>query len=160
MQWFVSLRTLAIAVFARVSRMLFSNAMRQGSDSEQSVGTRGEAIAADFLRRRGLKILYRSYRSPLGEIDLIALDRTRRFQKTVVFVEVKTWSTPSQGGPSNAVDKHKQERLTRLALEFLKKHHLLERPARFDVVQVILNPLSVRHFENAFEATGKYQWFS
>ncbi len=107
-----------------------------------------------------MKILHQGYRSPLGEIDLVALDRSDRKRPTLVFVEVKTWSNSAQGGPADAVDDRKQERLTRLALEYLKRYHLLERSARFDVVQVILEPLSIRHFANAFEATGKYQWFS
>ena len=127
---------------------------------ESSVGDRGEELAAKYLRSQGLKILHRGYRSPLGEIDIIAIDASDRNRRTIVFVEVKTWSSPAQGGPSDAVDERKQERLTRLALEFLKRHHLLESPARFDVVQVILVPLSIRHFPNAFEATGKFQWFS
>jgi len=128
--------------------------------NKPSVGARGEELAADFLRKQKMKILHRSYRSPLGEIDIIAIDQSDRSRRTIVFVEVKTWSSPAQGGPSDAVDERKQERLTRLALEFLKRHHLLESRARFDVVQVILEPLSIRHFPNAFEATGKYQWFS
>ncbi len=128
--------------------------------SKKSVGARGEDIAANFLREQGLKILHRSYRSPIGEIDIIAVDQLDRRHRTIVFVEVKTWTTSSQGGPADAVDERKQERLTRLALEFLKRYRLLENRARFDVVQVILEPLAIRHFPNAFEATGKYQWFS
>ncbi len=128
--------------------------------SELSVGARGEQLAAIYLRRKGMRILHRGYRSPLGEIDIVAVDQPKRSPRVLVFVEVKTWSVPSQGGPADAVDSLKQERLTRLALEFLKRHRLLECPARFDVVQVILEPLSIRHFPNAFEATGKFQWFS
>jgi putative endonuclease len=125
-----------------------------------SVGERGERIAEQHLKRSGYRILFRSYRTSLGEIDLVVLSKTRTGAKQIVFVEVKAWTNPGEGGPSDAVDDRKQERLTRLALEFLKKHRLLDCPARFDVVEVVLNPLSVRHFENAFEATGKYQWFS
>jgi len=127
---------------------------------ESSVGGRGEELAANYLRGQGIKILHRGYRSPLGEIDIIAVDPSADRGRVLVFVEVKTWSLPAQGGPADAVDDRKQERLTRLALEFLKRHHLLESPARFDVIQVILEPLSIRHFPNAFEATGKFQWFS
>ncbi len=159
MLWLDSLRT-QMATTYRVLSSLFSSSVSGDAHSGISVGDRGEQLAADYLRRQGLKILYRSYRSPLGEIDIIAVDRTSRHGKMMVFVEVKTWSSPVQGGPADAVDDRKQERLTRLALEFLKRHHLLETPARFDVVQVILEPLQIRHFPNAFEATGKYQWFS
>lgn len=136
------------------------NAARRKNSTLPSVGARGEEMAAAFLRRQGMIILFQGYRSPLGEIDIVAVDQADRKRRTIVFVEVKTWTSPGVGGPSDAVDDRKQERLTRLALEFLKRHHLLESRARLDVIQVILNPLSIRHFPNAFEAIGKYQWFS
>ena len=142
-------------------RKLIKSLIATRIDTETgSVGQRGERIAEQLLKRAGYRILFRSYRTSLGEIDLVALGKTRTGAKQIVFVEVKAWSSPSEGGPSDAVDDRKQERLTRLALEFLKKHRLLDCPARFDVVEVILNPPSTRHFENAFEATGKFQWYS
>jgi putative endonuclease len=145
---------------ASTSEKLIGSIWQKTIANKSSVGARGEELAEEFLRKQGMKILHRSYRSPIGEIDIIALDVSDRSRRTIVFVEVKTWTSPAQGGPADAVDERKQERLTRLALEFLKRHRLLENPARFDVVQVILEPFSLRHFPNAFEATGKYQWFS
>ncbi len=139
---------------------------KKEKEPELRTGPEGERIAARFLREKGFKILHQSYRSPLGEIDLIAVEKKRNvsnrsIEKVLVFVEVKTWTHPvPSAGPSDAVDLQKQNRLTRLALEYLKKHRLLETKARFDVIEVILVPLQIRHFENAFEATGKFQWFS
>jgi putative endonuclease len=129
--------------------------------ADASVGQRGERLAAEFLKKIGYRILFQGYRSSLGELDIIALDETHRGRSTVVFVEVKTWTKPfREGGPADAVDQRKQQKLTRLALEFLKTHGLMESQARFDVVEVILEPQTIRHFVNAFEATGKNQWFS
>jgi putative endonuclease len=129
--------------------------------STYSVGAAGEQFAAVFLKKEcGYVILKRGYRNWLGEIDIIALDKKRGSHGTIVFVEVKTWTHPSEGSPADAVDQNKQERLTRLALEFLKSRRLLEASARFDVVEVILSPRSVRHFQNAFEPTGRFQWFA
>jgi putative endonuclease len=58
----------------------------------------------------------------------------------------------------------KQRRLTDLALRFLKKHKLLDRRARFDVVAVTWSneqsAPTIEHFPNAFEATGRFQMFS
>lgn len=133
---------------------------RSIGETEESTGRRGEKHAVSHLRQQGLRILHQGYRSWLGEIDIIALDARVRQRKVLVFVEVKTWSRPSEGGPSDAVDQEKQQRLTRLALEFMKSRRLLDCSARFDVVEVILAPLSIRHFPDAFEATGSYQWFS
>lgn len=129
-----------------------------GSLGSGSLGYSGEQQAARYLQRLGYRILARGHRQRLGEIDLIALDG-----RTLVFVEVKTWRRGDIGDPSEAVDERKQERLTRAALVYLKKRHLLEQPARFDVVSVVwpapeAKP-EIRHFINAFEAVGKWQMY-
>ena len=124
----------------------------------RSLGQRGEAAAAKFLKKKGYLLVARSDRMRLGEIDLVAVDG-----RTVVFVEVKTRRSHESGHPAEAVDEDKQRRLTRLALTYLKRHNLLEYPARFDVVAVTWaddrrEPV-IEHFENAFEAVGKWQLF-
>ena len=102
-----------------------------GSFPRRRLGQRGEAAAARYLRRRGYKILARGDRLRPGELDLVVLDGD-----TIVFVEVKTRQSQEAGHPAEAVDEDKQRRLTRLAVTFLKRHGLLERPARFDVVAI------------------------
>jgi len=118
----------------------------------ESLGNRGERLAASYLRRLGYKIISRSATGKLGELDLVALDG-----QTVVFVEVKTRQSADQGHPAEAVDRQKQHRLTRVALGYLRRHGLLEHPARFDVVAITW-PLDgkpqVEHIKGAFEATG------
>jgi len=123
------------------------------------LGRRGERAAARYLRRLGYRILVHSDRSKPGEIDLVAVDG-----RTVVFVEVKTRNSDETGHPFEAVDDEKQRRLTRLALAYLKRHHLMEYPARFDVVSVVWpagrrRPL-IEHFPNAFEAAGRWGLYS
>ena len=119
------------------------------------LGDRGEREAARMLRRAGLKILTRNYRTGQGEVDLIARDGA-----TLVFVEVKS---RKQGAPAEAVTPEKQRRLTLAALHFLKRHGLLEQPCRFDVVAIVWpegrRPASIEHFSNAFEAVGRGQMF-
>ncbi len=124
--------------------------------SYQSLDRRGERAAERFLRRRGMKIVGRRERDRLGELDLIAVDG-----RTVVFVEVKTRRHHGAGHPAEAVDQDKQQRLTRLALAYLKRHDLLECSARFDVVAVTW-PADARrptidYYQNAFEAVGRGQ---
>ena len=123
----------------------------------QPLGRQGENAAARFLRQRGYKILARGDRLEWGELDLVALD-----QETVVFVEVKT-RRGDAGHPAEAVDAVKQQRLTRLALAWLKRHGLLERPARFDVIAITAkdgcrSPV-IQHFPNAFDAVGNWQYY-
>lgn len=125
----------------------------------QTLGQRGEAAAARYLEKKGYVIVARSDRMRHGELDLVAVD-----QRTVVFVEVKTRRSHEAGHPADAVDEDKQRRLTRLALIYLKKHHLLENSARFDVVAVTWpddgrEPV-IEHYVNAFPAVGQWQLFS
>lgn len=119
------------------------------------LGDRGEREAARALRRQGLRIIVRGYRTPRGEIDLIARDRD-----TLVFVEVKT---RRQGTPAEAVTAEKQRRLTLAALQFLKEHRLLDQRCRFDVVAIVWpedrRAPAIEHIRNAFEAYGTGQMF-
>jgi putative endonuclease len=115
------------------------------------LGDRGEREAARWLRRQGLRILVRGYRTPRGEVDLIARDGD-----TVVFVEVKTRRA---GEPAEAVTAEKQRRISLAALQFLKRHGLLETRSRFDVVALVWPAASraptVEHIRNAFEYGGR-----
>ena len=126
---------------------------------KKTLGQRGEAAAARYLRRRGYKVLARGDRQGPGELDLVMLDR-----RTIVFVEVKTRQSHDGGHPAEAVDELKQRRLTRSAVTFLKRYRLLNRPARFDVVAVTWPEgkwfPTVEHISNAFEAAGKWEFYS
>ena len=119
------------------------------------LGDAGEREAARSLRRHGMKVLCRGYRTDHGEIDLVALDGD-----VVVFVEVKA---RRHGEPAEAVTPEKQRRLTLAALHFLKKHRLLDQPCRFDVVAIVWpedrSPPRIEHIRDAFEAVGRWQMF-
>ncbi len=125
----------------------------------KTLGRRGEDAAARYLRRRGYKILARGDQSGPGELDLVALDH-----RTIVFIEVKTRQTHAAGHPAEAVDDGKQRRLTRLAVTFLKRHGLLEQPARFDVIAITWPEgkwfPKIEHIKNAFDAVGQQEFFS
>jgi putative endonuclease len=54
---------------------------------KKAVGTLGESVAAEFLRRKGFAVITMNYRKPWGEIDIIA-----EKGNSVRFVEVKTLS--------------------------------------------------------------------
>ena len=64
-------------------------------------------------------VVDRGYSEKFGEIDLIAVD-----ERTVVFVEVKTRSSDFAGAPVEAVDDAKQEKISRVATSFIKRHGL------------------------------------
>jgi putative endonuclease len=125
----------------------------------RTLGRRGEMAAARHLKKLGYKIVSRGNRLQPGELDLVAVEG-----RTVVFVEVKTRQSEQAGHPSEAVDPAKQRRLTRLAVTFLKRHGLMEYPARFDVIAVTWPEGSrtpaIEHIKNAFDAAGKWEFYS
>jgi putative endonuclease len=119
------------------------------------LGDRGERAAARHLKRQGMRILLRGYRTRQGEIDLIARDGD-----TLVFIEVKA---RRRGVPAEAVTPEKERRLSLAALQFLRRHNLLEVRSRFDIVAIVWpddrTPPQIEHFKNAFEAVGRWQMF-
>jgi putative endonuclease len=126
---------------------------------KKSLGQRGEDAAARFLKRQGLRVIERGYDSPLGEIDIIAVN-----DGTVVFIEVKTRTSDDAGHPTEAIDATKQRRMTNAALAYLKSKRLLQHSARFDVVAVTWpadkREPTIEHYRNAFAPTGSGQFFS
>jgi putative endonuclease len=104
----------------------------QDPQQRRQFGQWAEELAADFLRRRGLRILFRNYRCPSGELDLIARDGN-----VIVFVEVRATASGEPLRPALSIDEKKERRLWRLAHYFLAQHHLLGVMARFDVVLVV-----------------------
>lgn len=124
-----------------------------------SLDRRGERAAERYLRHLGYTIVARRLRMRMGELDLVAVDG-----HTIVFVEVKTRRSHNAGHPAEAVGPEKQQQLTRLALAYLKRHDLLEYPARFDVVAVTwpdaARKPTIEHYPNAFPAIGRGQMFS
>lgn len=113
----------------------------------KTFGSKGEDIAADFLKGKGYKILYRNYKTPLGEADIVA-----RNGDTIIFIEVKARSTDSFGQPFEAVNFRKQEKLKRIALYYLKHNNRIESPVRFDVISILSKDgkAEVNHIKEAF----------
>jgi putative endonuclease len=113
-----------------------------------SLGLSGEALAEDHLRGLGYEIVARDVRTPLGQLDLVAVDG-----RTLVFVEVKTRAGHGFGLPQEAVDARKIRKLRQLGLYYLKmRPH--RGPVRFDVIGLTVRqgqPLRVDHVKNAID---------
>jgi putative endonuclease len=113
------------------------------------LGKTGEDLACRELEQRGYAILARRYRRRGGELDIVARDG-----ETIVFVEVKAREGREFGDACEAVTPWKHRRMTHLATEFLARHHLVDRPCRFDVVSIHFaggEPV-IELFQNAFDA--------
>jgi putative endonuclease len=112
------------------------------------LGIRGENFAAKFLKKIGYKIIARNYKTPIGEIDIVAQDGN-----TIVFVEVKTRADNFFGQPFEAVNNRKRQKLRKLGLLYLKRQKR-ELPARFDVLSIICShngKKEIEHIKDAFE---------
>lgn len=106
-------------------------------------GGQGERLAEQFLLKKGLSLVERSYRCKIGQIDLVMRDG-----ETLVFIEVKNRSTSAFGAPEEAVDGRKQRKLARLAQAFLQHRRVGDVPVRFDVIAILGG--EIRHLPDAF----------
>lgn len=107
-------------------------------------GLWAEAVCRLSLRLKFYRIVASRVKTPLGEIDLIAVRG-----RSLVFIEVK--ARPEAAQASEAVSAHQKERLSRAAAAFLARHpRYAAYHARFDVM-LVLPWRMPRHIENAFE---------
>lgn len=97
--------------------------------NKREAGKRGEDLAIRHLKKRGYRIVARNFRTPLGEIDIIAKDG-----ETLTFIEVKT--STSSLDPIEAITPSKIHHITRVAHLFLKSKGREDQDCRFDVVAV------------------------
>ena len=113
------------------------------------LGKRGEELAAEFLLKKGYRILERNWRLGKNEIDIIAADG-----KCIVVVEVKTRQSATFGEPETAVNREKQRALIRAANAYVRYRNI-HSEVRFDILSIILTKTSeqIHHIEDAFYPT-------
>ncbi len=97
----------------------------------QKLGREGEELARKFLLSKGYKIVKRNFRTPFGEIDLIAYQK-----KVLAFIEVRTKTSSNFGTPEESISLSKKKKISRVASFYLKAKRLKENDidCRFDVV--------------------------
>ena len=114
-------------------------------------GAWGEALAAEFLRKKKYNLVAAGYRSRFGEIDLIVENK-----QYLVFVEVKLRKNADFAAAREYVDRRKQDKIRITASIYLSQHPTKLQP-RFDVVEIYCpqgrataDP-QINHLEGAFE---------
>ena len=114
----------------------------------RDTGIQGERIAADFLIRKGYRILETNFRCPEGEIDIVARDGDY-----LVFIEVRTKKSLSFGSPEESITPAKMKKLRDTAASYQQTHDDLPPLWRIDVVALELDqkgtPLRIELIENA-----------
>lgn len=113
----------------------------------KTLGNKGESIAVEYLREKGMTILERNVTSRWGEIDIIALRG-----QVLVFVEVKTKTGFIHGKPYEAVNYRKVEALKRAAQFYIMKNKRREEKYAIDVVSIVMctsgEVIEIQHFDN------------
>lgn len=115
---------------------------RAAANSTTLLGERGEALAVDYLKKHGFRIVVTNFKVPVGrnskgasvtgEIDIIALDGD-----TLCFVEVKTRRSNEFTPVITAVDLQKQRQITRTAKVYRRMFGIRGVEYRYDVVTVL-----------------------
>ncbi len=109
-------------------------------------GLSAESRAAAFLMAKGYRILAKRYRTPHGELDLVAKRRN-----LVAFVEVKARATLDEA--AYAVTPRQQARIINAAQAWLVAHpDYAEFELRFDAMLIAPRRLP-RHLLAAFDAS-------
>ena len=110
---------------------------------QYETGLAGELRAEQFLTAKGMRCEARRYRAQDGELDLVMLDG-----EIVVFVEVKSRPGSPSGRGLLAVTPAKQRRMSHAAMAYLVERGWLDRPARFDVIEISAD--GILHVPGAF----------
>ena len=113
----------------------------------QDLGRYGEERAAHYLLDRGYEIIERNWRSPVGEIDIVASEKGR-----LVFVEVKTRNGSGFGHPFEAITPNKVSRLRRLVAEWCVAKQVPVVTVRLDAIAVLVSGgrVHIEHLKEVF----------
>ena len=110
-------------------------------------GLSAESRAALLLLAKGFRIAARRWKSPLGEIDIVA-----RRGRLLLFVEVKARESVDHAAFS--LSDRQKRRIVAAAQTWLARHpHDVGRDIRFDVILVAPRRMP-RHIQAAFDAGG------
>lgn len=127
-----------------------------GTFSLQSgLGSLGEKLGCQYLKRKGYVILVTNYCNAsgrrIGEIDIVA-----KKDSAIVFVEVKTRlkSDDDTMFPEANITPMKLRKLERIATHYLRENYLGSASYHFDALAIVYDHIekkaSIRHLEYIF----------
>ena len=122
---------------------MHKNSMAEHNDT----GRWGEQKAAEYLERKGFRIVERDWKDGHRDLDIVAIDAD-----CLVIVEVKTRRNADLMEPELAVDARKIRNLSLAAARYVKAKYI-EMPVRFDIVSVTgtnSENCKINHIEDAF----------
>lgn len=114
----------------------------EGDRLNKKTGRKGEKQACAYLKKQGYKILERGFKTPFGEVDIVA-----KREDVIVFTEVKTRLSDTFGAPCEAVDERKKFRYRQSAKYYFAGRQI-DITVRFDIIEIYRG--EINHIENAF----------
>lgn len=132
-----------------------SSNIPKGRGSRAGLGLKAERIASQYLESKGYRIIQQNFRCRLGEIDIIAKDRD-----FICFIEIRSKSSPIAGLPQDSVTLTKRDKITRVALAYLKLKRLIDANIRFDVVSILFGSRypDISLIKGAFEVDSHWTY--
>jgi len=115
--------------------------------AHNELGKWGENKAAEYLERKGYRIIERDWRIGHRDLDIVAID-----SDMLVFVEVRTRRNNVFMEPELTVDRKKMRSLMIAANAYIKTHNI-DFDLRFDIITVLGtndNDYKINHIEEAF----------
>lgn len=122
--------------------------------TRKKLGEWGENVAQSYLIDHGYQVIGRNFRSPYGEMDIIARDGS-----VWCFIEVKTRKNRRYGPGYHSVNRRKQNHLIQTAEFYLISNNLSNVPLRFDIISIDFidqTEYRVELIRNAFIRSGLY----
>lgn len=105
-------------------------------------GIKAEKMAAGYLKLKGYKILEERFKTPYGEVDIIA-----QRKNLMAFIEVKARQT--KRGALESITPKMKKRISDAALFYISQQEQGDYDYRFDLITVT-PPFSVHHLDNAW----------
>ena len=83
------------------------------------LGSLGEQMACEYIRKKDFQIIERNYRFKKNEIDIIA-----QKDNQLIVIEVKTRQTAEIGEPWQAVTRNKQKQIIQVANQYIQTNNI------------------------------------
>ena len=108
----------------------------------RALGAEAEARAAQYLQRKGYRVVACNWTCRGGELDLVCDDAG-----TLVFVEVRARADARHGAPVETIVDVKRRRLVHAAAMYLAFRGNASVACRFDVIAIMGD--AIEHFVDA-----------
>ena len=106
-------------------------------ENNKELGDWGEKIAADYLSKRGYRLVEHNLRFSFKELDLIAYENDN-----LIFIEVKTRTSSKYGTAIDMVGRNKLRNIKYAAMGYLQRVKPKYKNLRFDVIAIDVNRLT------------------